>query len=398
MKMSCVMKFCSRVHSERHLRLNESKLGHCAKMKMPIDDTARHREVISMLERGNFPEECFMCANAEQESIRSWREQGNLAHKQQKIFKIEITLDNTCNLACAYCYGNLSSVWEAEAKRAPEKYKHFHTLAAKPNNATLQESLDYIYKAIREAAAIAKDVDRVEVILLGGEPFYNAFFKNSELTPLIDEYFRLTTDSHTNFLLNIFSNCNTPKNMIDKYINEINAIKQKYSETSLYFMLSISNESTEKTSEAIRFGSNWNNFKYNLDKFFNSSIDRMQFHLTINSLSVTKLTDYLRYIDSMSQQYPKKTVAVQLSQIYEPKAFSISVLDPSFAKYIHEAKEFAETTDLKFEGLSFDDLSSSIGKNTDKKHLLKEYMDYYQEVRKVNLAQLEPDIYFYVYN
>ena len=398
MKTSFVMKFCKRVYAERHLRLNENKLGHCAKMKMPINDTDRHKEVIGILESGNFPDECFMCANAEQEGIRSWRDQGNVFHNDKKIFKVEITLDNTCNLACAYCYGNLSSVWEAEAKRAPEKYKHFHSLSAKPDNATLQESLDYIYSVIREAAAVAKDVDRVEVILLGGEPFYNAFFKNSELTPLIDEYFRLTTDPYTNFLLNIFSNCNAPKNMIDKYIDEINAIKQKYSETSLYFMLSISNESIEKTSEAIRFGSNWNNFKYNLDRFFNSSIDRMQFHLTINSLSITKLTDYLKYINEIAKTYPRKTIAVQLSQIYEPKAFSISVLDQSFAKYIHEAKAFVDTTDLYLEGLTFEDLSSSIGKNTDKKYQLQEYINYHKEVRKVDLAQIEPEICFYVNN
>ena len=199
-------------------------------------------------------------------------------------------------------------------------------------------------------------------------------------------------------MLNIFSNCNTPKNMIDKYIDEIDAIKQKYSETSLYFMLSISNESIEKTSEAIRFGSNWNNFKYNLDRFFNSSIDRMQFHLTISSLSITKLTDYLKYINEMAKTYPRKTIAVQLSQIYEPKAFSISVLDQSFAKYIHEAKAFVDTTDLYLEGLTFEDLSSFIGKNTDKKYQLQEYINYYKEVRKVDLAQIEPEICFYVNN
>ena len=392
------MKFCSRVYAERHLRLNENKIGLCAKMKMPVNDTDRHREVIEILESENFPEECFMCANAEQEGIRSWRDQGNVLHNDKKIFKIEITLDNTCNLACAYCYGNLSSVWEAEAKRAPKKYKHLHSLSAKPNNATLQESLNQIYKAIREAAKVAKDVDRVEVILLGGEPFYNAFFKNSELTPLLDEYFKLTTNPHTEFVLNIFSNCNTPRNMIDKYIDEIDAIKLKYKDTRLYFMLSISNESTEKTSEAIRFGSNWNNFQYNLDSFFNSSIDRMQFHLTINSLSITKLTDYLKYINGMLQQYPGKKVAVQLSQIYEPKAFSISVLDSRFIKYIDEAKEYVATTDLFLEGLSFEELTASIGRNTDKKHLLKEYIDYYQDVRKINLAQIEPDIIFYVNN
>ena len=398
MKTNSVMKFCKRVYAERHLRLNESKLGHCAKMKMPICDTDRHKEVIDILESGNFPDECYMCQNAEQEGIRSWRDQGNILHSDKKIFKIEITLDNTCNLACGYCYGNLSSVWEAEAKNAPKKYKHFHSLTAKPDNATSQESLDYIYSAVRQAAQRAKDVDRVEIILLGGEPFYNAFFKNSQLTPLIDEYFKLTTDPHTNILLNIFSNCNTPKNMIDKYINEINALKDKYKETSLYLMLSISNESTEKTSDAIRFGSNWNNFKYNLDRFFNSSIDRMQFHLTINSLSITKLTDYLKYINEVSQLYPRKSVAVQLSQIYEPKAFSISVLDQSFEKYIHQAKEFADTTNLLLEGLTFDELISSLGRNTDKKYLLNEYLNYYKEVRKIDLAQIEPEIYFYVNN
>ena len=100
----------------------------------------------------------------------------------------------------------------------------------------------------------------------------------------------------------------------------------------------------------------------------------------------------------MTHQYPHSEVAVQLSQIYEPKAFSISVLDQSFVKYIHQAKEFADTTNLLLEGLTFDELSSSIGKNTDKKYLLQEYVNYYKEVRKIDLAQIEPEIYFYVNN
>lgn len=396
MKTSFVMKFCERVHSELHLRLNEKKLGKCAKMKMPIENIDRHKQVVNILDSGDFPEECFMCENAEQQGIRSWRDQGNEVHTKNKIFKIEITLDNTCNLACGYCYGNLSSVWEAEAKNAPDEYKHLSSLEAEPNNATLQQSLDYIYRALRQAAERAKDVDRVELILLGGEPFFNDLFKNNHLTPLVDEYFKLTTDHKTSFLLNVFTNCNTPKNMIDKYVQEINSLKEKYKHTNLYFQLSVSNESIGQTSEAIRYGSDWNNFKSNLNKFFQSSVDRIQFHLTVNSLGITKLKNYLEYIHQMKLDFPNKSVGVQLSQIYEPMAFSISVLDESFVKYLIEAQEFSNSIKLTFDGLSFEELIASVGKNQDKKYLLKEYVDYYKKVRKVDLALIEPDVYNYV--
>lgn len=390
--------FCSRIYKEKHLRLNERKIGHCAKMKMPIEDIDRQKEVIQILNSGKFPKECELCANAENEGIKSWRQQGNDVHTKNNIYKIEITLDNTCNLACGYCYANLSSVWEAESKKVPEEFHDLIAINAKPNNASTEESFDFIYSVVRDAAKNAKNVDRVELILLGGEPFFNAFFKNNNLAPLIDEYYKLTTNPNAQLLLNIFSNCNTPKNMIEKYVSEINSIKEKYRNKDLYFMLSISNESTGSTSEMIRFGSNWSNFKYNLNKFFESSIDRMQFHLTICSLSITKTKDYLEYINDMQNKFPNKKVAVQLSQIYEPKGFSISVLDESFKKYLIEAEEYSKTTNLQLEGLSFAELIDSIGKNKSKKHLLKKYMDYYYKVRNVNLENIEPSLHSYIYS
>ena len=390
--------FCSRVHKEKHLRLNERKLGHCAKMKMPINLGDRHVEVIKLLDKGIFPKECELCKNAEEEGIKSWRQQGNDFHQKNNIHRIEVTLDNTCNLACGYCYANLSSVWEAEAKSTPKKFGDLIAINAKPDNASTEESFKHIYDAVRQGAKNAENVDRVELIILGGEPFFGAFFKNDNLIPLIDEYYKLATDQNTQFLLNIFTNCNTPKNMIDKYVKQIELIKNKYQTKDIFIMISISNESTNSTSEMIRYGSKWDNFEHNLEKFFNSKVDRIQFHMTVCSLSITKTKEYLEYVNNMHQKHFDKKIAVTLSQIYEPKGFSISLLDATFKKYLTDAKKYAESTNILFEGLTFDELISSIGRNQDKKHLLQHYVEYYKEVRSMDLEHIEPDLYSYLYS
>lgn len=390
--------FCNRIHNEKHLRLNERKLGYCAKMKMPIHLENRHNEVVELLDKGIFPNECELCKNAEEEGIKSWRQQGNDFHQKHNIHRIEVTLDNTCNLACGYCYANLSSVWEVEAKNTPKKFENLIAINAKPDNASTEESFNHIYAAVRQGAINAKNVERVELVILGGEPFFGAFFKNNNLSPLIDEYYKLTTNHNTQFMINIFTNCNTPKNMIDKYVKQIESIKDKYKTKDIYIMISISNESTNNTSEMIRYGSKWENFKHNLDKFFNSKVDRIQFHMTVCSLSITKTKEYLQYVNHMHNKYPQKKIAVTLSQIYEPKGFSISLLDESFKKYLTDAKKYAESTNLLFEGLTFDELISSIGKNKDKKHLLQDYVEYYKEVRNVDLEIIEPGLHTYLYS
>ena len=50
---------CIRTKTEKVFRFNEpTKIGYCCKMKMPIEDTVRHQQVIDELEKSLRPSEC----------------------------------------------------------------------------------------------------------------------------------------------------------------------------------------------------------------------------------------------------------------------------------------------------------------------------------------------------
>lgn len=388
------MTLCSRSLNEIHLRLNENKIGYCCKMKMPAENTDQHTRVFNDLFTGLKPSECTVCWNAEESSMESWRQIGNRNY-DAAIIKIEVTLDNTCDLACAYCYGNLSSVWQSAIRTAPEKFRsNLQALGCSADNVSEQTAETLIYDSLIRAAT-ADNINVVEVALLGGEPFLSPFFKKNKLFELINTFFdKITSKKKLN--ISIITNGNTPKKLLEKYISQLELLQSNYPYT-LNFNIMISNESVGSTSDYIRFGSNWNLFSDNVNRWLSSKIKNIGFLATVNSLSIIKTKDFINFAHKTFLKHNRK-FQVSLSTVYDPVEFSLSILDSTFLKYLNKANKYCQKNSLQISqyGHSFEDLKGYIGKNISQKEKLKTTFEYYKEIRKVNFLDIEPVIYKYI--
>lgn len=384
--------YCRRIYNEKHIRLNENKLGYCCKMTMPYDDKKRHQEVWDMLAKGSMPPECHLCKKAENKGIESWRQQGNKTFNVERAY-LEITLDNTCDLACAYCYGGLSSVWQQAIKTMPAKFNgKLDALGMQANNVPYIEGKKIIFDNVKEIASLNHPSTSTIINLLGGEPLLSKFFKNNNLIPLVDMYYDVSKNQK-NLALIITTNGSTPTKLLQKYIDQISILKEKYK--TLYIQIMISNESTEEVSEYIRWGSNWKFFMNNVETWCESCVDDITFITTVNALSITKTKSFFIFVNKLNKIYDRNLKA-SLSTVYEPVELSISILDNNFIKYLQEAEEYCKKENLTLNGLSFDSLAKMIGKNVDKKYKLRNTFEYYTEVRQLNFAEIVPEVYTYI--
>lgn len=387
--------FCKRLNHELNLHLNESTLGYCAKMKMPITNFRLHDEVKKEIINGSFPTECQMCKTAEEKGIKSWRQQGNdLWSNKNKTFKFEITLDNTCNQACCYCYSILSSVWLQEKKAAGKYGNLLDAFAPTPINLPEKIGKEIILNKIKELAE-SKDYNNIIILLLGGEPLLSSFFKKKQLEESID-YFYKYADSSKKLCFEIITNSNVPEKHLIKYIDRMEKLKIKY--PSLLLDVTISMESTGTLAEYVRYGVNWKRFQKNVDIWLASLVDVIKFQMSVNTLSVTQSKDFLMFVENICNKNNRKPLVI-VSSIYEPSEFHISVLDRSFTKYLEDADNYIKQSNIIVKSsLSFVDLISFLGKNIEKKYKLKNTIEYYKEKRNLDLEKIEPIIYNYVYD
>jgi len=129
---------------------------------------------------------------------------------------VEIFAQNTCNLACIYCNGNLSSKIEQEnIKHGTFNVSGVTIPVITVPTVAAQEYFDRFIKWVD------KNVQKlVRLHLLGGETFIQHDLMNSVLTVLENK-------PNPNLELCVFSNLNVPDKYWDLYINRIKDLQQR---------------------------------------------------------------------------------------------------------------------------------------------------------------------------
>ena len=129
---------------------------------------------------------------------------------------VEIFAQNTCNLACIYCTGGLSSKIEQENK----KYGSFRSGGVSIPVITIPTAATQEYFN-RFISWIDKNVQKlVRLHLLGGETFIQHELMNSVLTVLENK-------PNPNLELCVFSNLNVPDKYWDLYIGRIKDLQSR---------------------------------------------------------------------------------------------------------------------------------------------------------------------------
>ena len=252
---------------------------------------------------------------------------------------VEVNFSSVCNFKCSYCSPHLSNSWQKEI----EKFGPYPTTV--PHN-----SVDYF-----------KQIGMMPIPVREHNPYVEAFWKWwPDLYPQL-KYFRMTGGEplmdvntyrvldyiadHPNPDLNlaITSNFCADKKLINKFNTTIEKIKENNS--LFHFMLFISCDAYGKKAEYIRYGMNFDYLRSNVDNFLsaNSKNSGITFIMTINSMSITSLRDFIdEFVINMQRKYVKNSQLVWFDTpiLHSPAWQSVQLLPVRYREILRDDIEY----------------------------------------------------------
>lgn len=302
--------------------------------KIPLEEVAvnftaihntKHKKLMrKMMLSGERPAECEYCWKMEdigQDTV-SDRVFKTIIYKDEDIQKLsvmpwdadvtlktlEISFDRVCNLACSYCNASFSTTWAKDIK----KNGPYQNLISDGSGAFKQDgswvepyanTQDNPYiQAFWEwwDNGLSKDLE--ELRITGGEPLMSG-----ETWKLLD-WFELQ-QSDMRFALN--SNLIAKSDIIDKLIAKTHKIKD--------FHLYTSCEAVGAQAEYIRDGLDYNLWKSNLIRIGKEgNLKGLHIMMTINSLCLFSITDFLSEVYEMKEHFGVKAPYVSLNLLRFP--------------------------------------------------------------------------------
>ena len=302
--------------------------------KIPLEEVAvnftaihntKHKKLMrKMMLSGERPAECEYCWKMEdigQDTV-SDRVFKTIIYKDEDIQKLsvmpwdadvnlktlEISFDRVCNLACSYCNASFSTTWAKDIK----KNGPYQNLISDGSGAFKQDgswvepyanTQDNPYiQAFWEwwDNGLSKELE--ELRITGGEPLMSG-----ETWKLLD-WFELQ-QSDMRFALN--SNLIAKSDIIDKLIAKTHEIKD--------FHLYTSCEAVGAQAEYIRDGLDYNLWKSNLIRIGKEgNLKGLHIMMTINSLCLFSITDFLYEVYEMKEHFGVKAPYVSLNLLRFP--------------------------------------------------------------------------------
>ena len=242
---------------------------------------------------------------------------------------LEISFDRVCNLACSYCNASFSTTWAKDIKNNGP----YQNLISDGSGAFKQDgSWVEPYKTNEENLyvqafwkwwenGLSKDLD--ELRITGGEPLMSG-----DTWKLLDWFG--AQQSSMRFALN--SNLIAKKDIIDKLIDKTNNIKD--------FHLYTSCETVGAQAEYIRDGLDYNLWKSNLVRIGKEgNVKGLHIMMTINSLCLFSITDFLNEVYEIKEQIGVKSPHVSLNLLRFPSFQSPLALPDHIKDYCRKNLE-----------------------------------------------------------
>lgn len=361
-------------------------------------------------------EMCSSCWKSEEAGEHSWRQtQGIIPEEYNNIESLTSTtafynqvalyFDNTCDMKCVYCSPGLSSKWEAEANLIKQgkvkvnykipKFKVYH------DKSIYQVRIQRIHEFLEALGSRAgQGQDHVNLTILGGEPLLSPEIKDSNFLKYIDSFYKYA-DKDFSLIFTIHTNGNTPKKVLDRFLNDVKSAKQKYENFHLKIIISV--DTVGKTSEYIRSGSNWDTINSNIHRYYKSEVvDQIGFSPTLSIFSIASLENIVDYWISLSKTYTQK-INMSVGLVYNPWFMNPYNLTADFVKYIDLALEKINANTDCFTEISLKLLNDRLNNLTDKiknnkvlddelRKALGDFLDYTVTLRNQNVYDFIPEL------
>jgi len=367
--------FCSLAWQDVTIMLAQRTLKHCCRAipeKFPdiltpdfIDNNQQIAERRKFMMAGNRHYTCAKCWKEEDEtgtSYRIIRGEHSLNKKIKEnpkksfIKNIGIQFDNICDQSCIYCFPSTSSII-AKERGVDNRLKSY-----------IDKDLDAVILWIENL--YKKSKDKKSIRIYGGEPtasksWYN-FLDKLLTTSLVQE----------DLQFHIITNCN----MSHETRKKINMYMEK-SPPNWIWSWAVSNESTGKISENVRYYSNWNRWCENFEFFVtNPYISSLMIAPSPNIFTVKDLPNFIKYIlDTVENKNIDRHITFNSNWINDPEILDCVYLPESHKKYVKKTIEIVSNSKAKFNKQNvihwLTELEKKIGKKECNHEKLKKWLD-----------------------
>ena len=248
-----------------------------------------------------FKTEIFADKDIEKTTTMPWEENVNLK-------TLEISFDRACNFKCSYCNPAFSTAWVKDINDyggyqniQSDGRGHFQDTASWAEPATKkQEDNPYIQAFHKWWESDLADCLE-EIRITGGEPI---MLKGT--WKLFDWFEKQNSDMR--FAIN--SNLIAKNSIIDKLVSKAKNINN--------FSIYTSCEATGKQAEYIRDGLDYDQWKSNLVRVLSETDAQLNVMMTINSLCLFSITDFLDQIYELKETTGSKWPSVSVNLLRFP--------------------------------------------------------------------------------
>lgn len=324
-------------HSCHHPSPHKVPLEELKENYKSLHNTKFKKDQMQKMLDGERPSECDYCWKSEDagrisdriyKSSSSWAKinfDSVLKNRTDDVNPayVEISFSNVCNFKCAYCSPDLSSQWFDEIKihgayPTSNNYNNFEWLERigkipiKHN-----EHNPYVEAFWKWWPELYRDLHTLR--LTGGEPLLS---KDAwKMLEYIEE------NPNENLVFAINTNLCVPDELIKKLVEKI----KKISTESKEFQFFTSGEALGRPSEYIRYGLDFEKWKYNLEYVLDNTDVIVAIMTTVNLTSVTTYTDFIRYILDLRGRYNQNAdfnkVQFMTNFLRYPEFLSLNILD-----------------------------------------------------------------------
>lgn len=332
--------YCSKSWTDVNINFSDRTVRHCCKSApyifpetLTVDflnnsSQIQERRAQSLI--GIAHPDCASCWTSIKEtgtSYRDWMNQWDetdidkyQSHLTQPIIQqIEVELDNTCDMACLYCFpDNSSKIAQEENVVIKSKFNQHDYDIFKQWVSSYLSQTDHLH-------------DAVLFNFLGGEPTASKRFY--DLVEFIEAESKKTKLEIT---IAICTNANTKPHLMRKLAACINR-------SDLIWSIAVSNEGFKQDAELVRHGLVWDRFSENV-KFYMSHPKITTFALspTLNALNLKSFPEYVVWVHNMFDTHgtANKIISWCGNFVDYPTELDIAQLPKSFINYIDTVLEF----------------------------------------------------------